>query len=306
MKILLIGRNGQVAWELRRTLACLGQLISIDRRSQPVSIDLSDNDSIKRAINAVKPDIIVNAAAHTAVDKAEQEPEVVAQINGVASGVLAECGQSVGAGLVHFSTDYVLTGDAKTPYNEETEASPRSVYGHSKLEGERAIAQVGGPHLIFRTAWVYGGHGQNFFLTMLRLMAERESLNVTDDQIGAPTWSRAIAEATALLLGRCVSPGKAQLESVSGIYNMSCGGAVSWYDFAVKIREMAIQSDLLASDCAHLHPIPAKDYPTPAKRPAYSVLSNDKLHAAFDVWLPAWDEAFALCLEDYADGKRRG
>lgn len=304
MKILLIGRNGQVAWELRRTLACLGQLISIDRRSEPVSIDLSDNDSIKRAVIAVKPDIIVNAAAHTAVDKAEQEPEVAAQINGVASGVLAECAQSVDAGLVHFSTDYVLAGDAKTPYNEEIEASPRSVYGHSKLEGERAIAQVGAPHLIFRTAWVYGGHGQNFFLTMLRLMAERESLNITDDQIGAPTWSRAIAEATALVIARCASAGTAELESVSGIYNMSCGGKASWYEFAIKIRAGAVQVGLLEADCARLKPIPAKDYPTPAKRPAYSVLSNDKLHAVFDVWLPAWEDAFALCFEDYAEGRR--
>ncbi|HYE37889.1 dTDP-4-dehydrorhamnose reductase [Methylocaldum sp.] len=297
MKILLIGRDGQVAWELRRSLACLGKVIALDRRSAPV-LDLTDPDSIRTAIRQVQPQLIVNAAAYTAVDKAEQESDLAWRINAVAPGIMAEEALTVGAGLIHYSTDYVFPGDGETPYRESHPTGPQNAYGRSKLAGEQAIQQTGVHHFILRTAWVYGRRGQNFLLTMLRLMRERELLRIVDDQRGAPTWSRLIAEATALMVARSGENGRFEPGDRQGIYHLTCGGQTSWYGFACRIRDYSHENGLLPESAARLEPIPSSDYPTPASRPAFSVLSNEKLFQHFGLQLPAWDQALELCLSD--------
>lgn len=295
MKILITGREGQVAFELQRSLACLGDVIALDRKSD-IRFDLSDADSMISACRSIKPDLIVNAAAYTAVDKAESDSDSAYQINAAAPGLLAQIAQDSGASLIHYSTDYVFSGQANTPYTETDETGPTGVYGLSKLKGEEAIIQSGAPHLIFRTAWVYGSRGQNFLLTMLRLMRERDHLRVVNDQFGAPTWSRLIAEATALAVARSIKNGK--LDWQSGVYHLSSAGQCSWYDFAKAIREKALELGLLDESAATLEAIPGSDYPTPAKRPAYSVLCNDKLKAQFDIALPDWENALNLCFKE--------
>jgi dTDP-4-dehydrorhamnose reductase len=297
LKILLVGSEGQVAWELRRTLACLGELAVRGRGTNP-GLDLADCDALRAAVREAQPDLIVNAAAHTAVDKAEQETELAFRINGEAVGLLAEEAKALGAGLIHYSTDYVFPGDGTAPYREDDPTGPLSAYGRSKLAGEEAIRAVGVPHLILRTAWVYGRRGGNFLLTMLRLMKEREVLRVVDDQRGAPTWSRLIAEATALMVARSIRNGRVDLGERSGTYHLTSGGETTWYGFAEKIRELGLAHGLLPETCARLEPIPASGYPTPARRPAYSVLSNAKLAEAFGLALPDWEEALRLCLAD--------
>lgn len=297
VNILLIGGEGQVSYELRRTLACLGEVTMRGLGTEP-ALDLTDFDALRAVIRESKPSLIVNGAAHTAVDKAEQEAELVFRINGEAVGVMAEEALAVGAGLIHYSTDYVFPGDGTVPYREDDPLGPLSVYGRSKLAGEDAIRAVGVPHLILRTAWVYGRRGGNFLLTMLRLMKEREVLRIVDDQRGAPTWSRLIAEATALLVARSARNGRLELGEKSGTYHLTCGGQTTWYGFAARIRELGLAQGLLPETCARLEPIPTEAYPTPAKRPAYSVLSNEKLLREFGLALPDWDEALQLCLAD--------
>lgn len=297
LKILLIGSEGQVAYELRRTLACLGEIAVRGRGTEP-GLDLADFDAVRAAVREIRPGLIVNAAAYTAVDKAEQETELAFRINGEAVGVLAEAAQAAGAGLIHYSTDYVFPGDGAAPYRENDAVDPLGAYGRSKLAGEDAIRAVGVPHLILRTAWVYGRRGGNFLLTMLRLMREREVLRVVDDQHGAPTWSRLIAEATALMIARSTRNGRVELSEKSGTYHLTCGGQTTWYGFAEKIRELGLARGLLPESCARLEPIPTSGYPTPAQRPAYSVLSNAKLLQEFGLALPDWEEALRLCLAD--------
>ncbi|BBL74226.1 dTDP-4-dehydrorhamnose reductase [Methylomagnum ishizawai] len=297
MKILLIGRQGQVAYELRRTLACLGEVVALDRQTS-IRADLADLQSLRDAVNQIQPELIVNAGAYTAVDKAEQDTELAFRVNGEAPGVLAEAARAVDAGLIHYSTDYVFPGDADTAYVETDAIGPLSAYGKSKLAGEEAIRQVGVPHLILRTAWVYGRRGQNFLLTMLRLMRERESLRVVADQHGAPTWSRMIAEATALLVARTTYEGRFEPAESGGTYHLTCGGRTTWYGFAAKIREMGLAQGLLPETCAKLEAIPTSGYPTPAHRPAFSVLSNQKLLDEFELALPDWEDGLALCLEE--------
>lgn len=297
--ILLVGYEGQLAFELQRTLACLGRVVAMGRTTQP-ALDLARLQAIRETVQALKPVLIVNAAAYTAVDRAEQEPELAHRINAEAVGVLAEAARDCDAGLIHFSTDYVFSGAAARPYREDDATGPLGVYGASKLAGEELVRQSGARHLILRTAWVYGWRGQNFLLTMLRLMRERESLGVVDDQVGAPTWSRLIAEATALMAGRCLHGGRFAPEALGGIYHLSCGGATTWFGFASRIRELAIARGLLDDSAARLNAIPSSAYPTPARRPGYSVLSPDKLAAAFALALPDWDTALALCLAEAA------
>jgi len=298
MKILLIGHEGQVAWELRRTLACLGRVTTLGRTTQP-SLDLTQPDEIRATLRALQPQLIVNAAAYTAVDKAEQESEASHAINAEAVAVLAEEAKLQGAGLIHYSTDYVFPGNARQPYREEDAVGPLGVYGQSKLAGEEAIRQAGIPHyLILRTAWVYGRRGQNFLLTMLRLMRERDTLGIVDDQLGAPTWSRLIAEATALMVTQCIHNGGFVPEDKTGTYHLTCGGQTSWFGFAEHIRTLAITEGLLYETAAQLNPLPTSAYPTPAQRPAYSVLSNDKLDQSFGIRLPDWKEALSLCLTE--------
>lgn len=293
-RILLTGKNGQVGWELQRTLATLGEVIALDRHG----MDLTNPDSIRRAVRDHKPNLIVNAAAYTAVDKAEEEPDPAMAINGIAPGILAEEAKRFGAALVHYSTDYVFDGNEDSPYTEEDVPNPLSVYGKTKLAGEQAIQAVGASHLIFRTSWVYGPRGKNFLLTILRLARERDDLRIVDDQVGAPTWSRMIAEATALILvqfyGR-LTPHPALLTDISGIYHMTAGGQTSWFGFAEAILNYVPGS---VAPVPHLTPIITEEYPTPAKRPRNSVMSNVKLNHQFGVKMPRWEIGLRLCTEE--------
>lgn len=287
-KILLIGSNGQVGWELKRTLAPLGSVISLDRHQ----LDLSQPDSIPAKLIEYGPDIIVNAAAYTAVDKAESEPDLAKTINGKAPGILAREAKKMGAVLVHYSTDYVFDGAMPHPLQENNPSNPLNMYGLSKLEGELAIQQSGCKHLIFRTSWVYASRGKNFLLTMLKLGKERETLNIVDDQIGAPTWSRMIAETTALVLA------KIQKDSdIWGIYHLTSSGKTSWKGFAEAIFKQAhLQFDGYPNP--KIIGIPTEAYPLPAKRPKNSVLSSHKLQTAFDLWMPSWESSLNLCMEE--------
>ena len=281
MRILLTGRNGQVGWELERTLGPLGEVIAFDHSG----LDLAKPDEIVARVREVKPDIIVNPAAYTAVDKAESEPDLAMAINGIAPGIFAEEAKRIGALLVHYSTDYVFDGEKDGPYVETDAPNPLSVYGASKLAGERAIAASGADHLIFRTSWVYANRGKNFLLTILRLAKEKPELRVVADQFGAPTWARDIATATALVLAR--RPAGAEIWS--GIYHLTAAGRTTWHGFAQKIVELAGLSTPVAA-------IPVSEYPTPARRPRNSVLDHSKAESSFGLKLPSWDAAASRCL----------
>jgi len=296
MRILLVGQSGQVAHELERTLACLGEVTSRSRGTQP-QLDLLNPESIGPAVREARPDLIVNAAAYTQVDRAETDVEAAYTINTHAVEALAFACREQNIPLIHYSTDYVFDGKAQTPYRESDPTGPDGVYASSKLQGEEAIRNAGIAHLIFRTAWVYGLHGQNFLKTMLRLMAERESLGIVNDQFGAPTWSRLIAEATALVIAQSMRNGSMDLGERSGTYHLTCAGTTTWFGFAEKIRAWGIEGGHLSASAASLRAITTEDYPTPARRPAYSVLDNQRLMAAFGLKLPAWEEGLALCLE---------
>ena len=287
-KILLFGKVGQVGWELRRTLAPLGPLACVDFPE----VDLTQPDSIRKWIQDTSPEIIVNAAAYTAVDKAESEPVLATKINGEAPGIMAEEAKRRGALLVHYSTDYVFDGTKATPYVEEDRPNPLSAYGRSKLAGDTAIQQVGGRHLIFRLCWVYGPRGSNFLLTMRRLAREQETLRVVRDQVGCPTTSRLIAEATALALAQAHRPDRAA--RCTGVYHLCCSGQASWHDFA---RAIVDQMPAAERKCRTVEAITAAEYPTPAKRPAYSVMSCAKLQRTFGLALPDWRDALGLVLE---------
>jgi dTDP-4-dehydrorhamnose reductase len=292
MRVLLTGRRGQLGWELQRALAPLGELVALDR----AGMDLADPDSIHRAIVDARPAVIVNAAAYTAVDKAESEPELAMRINGVAPGIIADEAARLGALMVHYSTDYVFDGAKDAPYREDDPPAPLNVYGRTKLAGEEAVRAAGGPHLIFRTSWVYSTRGQNFLLTMLRLARERPELKIVDDQIGAPTWARTIAELTARALDAAgAGPGRARERS--GVYHLAAAGAVSWFGFAQAIFAQARErrADFTAPA---LVPIPSAQYKTAARRPANSRLDNSKLAAAFGLAPPAWDAALAGCMRE--------
>ncbi|HTL55086.1 MAG TPA: dTDP-4-dehydrorhamnose reductase [Candidatus Limnocylindrales bacterium] len=286
--LLLIGRIGQVGWELRRTLAPLGRLVAVDYPE----IDLTDGGSIRKWVRDTSPSVVINAAAYTAVDKAETDLERCQLINAIAPGILAEEAKKSNALLVHYSTDYIFDGARRTPYVEEDAPNPLGAYGHSKLAGDRAVQQVGLPHLIFRLCWVYGARGQNFMLTMMRLAREREKLRVVQDQVGSPTWSRMIAETTALALKQVLqAPDPA---SLSGVYHLAASGQTSWHGFAQAII------DLMSAEgkkCATIEPITTADYPLPAKRPAFSVLSCEKLQRTFGLRLPDWHESLKQVVE---------
>jgi dTDP-4-dehydrorhamnose reductase len=289
-KILLLGKNGQVGWELQRTLAPLGNVMALDQEE----LDLVRVGDVRSTVQELKPDIIVNAAAYTAVDKAESEPDLAMSINGDAPGVLAEEAKKLGALLIHYSTDYVFDGTKDTPYTEEDKPNPLNVYGKTKLAGEQAIQAVDGNHLIFRTSWVYGTRGQNFFLTMLRLAREREEIRVVDDQIGAPTWCRMLAESTALILGQGINREEGfngYFEKRKGIYHMTAGGQTSWYGFAKHIIDSISLEDKVV-EC--VIPIKTKDYSYQAQRPLYSVMSDAKLSVKFRLTLNNWLQQFNM------------
>jgi dTDP-4-dehydrorhamnose reductase len=288
-RILLTGCNGQVGWELARTLSSLGEVVATDSKT----LDLADADAIRRLMAEARPRIVVNPAAYTAVDKAESEAERAYAINAVAPGILAEEAEKLGALLVHYSTDYVFDGSGETPWREDDATGPLNVYGASKLAGEQAIRERCRRHLIFRTSWVYGARGANFLLTMRRLMRERPELKIVADQIGAPTWCRHLAEATAQVLAQVQSPFRgADKPEPWGVYHMTNAGETSWHGFAATIEEL----DPPATP-ARLLPIPSSDYPTPARRPLNSRLDNGKLERVFGLRLPEWREALRLCLD---------
>lgn len=296
-RILVPGRNGQVGWELLSALEPLGTVIGLDRSG----MDLASPDSIRRAIRDAKPNIIINAAAYTAVDKAEAEPGLAMQINGVAPGIMAEEAKRLGALLVHYSTDYVFDGTKRAPYVEDDPPNAVSSYGRSKLAGEQAIALSGAIHLIFRTSWVYAARGHNFVRTMLRLGRERSELRVVDDQVGAPTWARFIAKATAQVL-RQLGDGYKAIGDRAGIYNLTATGAVSWYGFASAI--FAEAKAQLGMTPPNLIPITTAEYPGPARRPANSRLDNSRLLATFGLTPPPWDKMLKLCMKEIENGEQ--
>ncbi|MEW5785461.1 MAG: dTDP-4-dehydrorhamnose reductase [Bacillota bacterium] len=283
MKVLLVGKNGQVGWELQRTLAPFGEIAATGSHE----LDLSDTKAIRRIVREIKPRIIVNAAAYTAVDRAEEEPELAMAVNGIAPGVLADEAARLGAVMVHYSTDYIFDGKKGLPYLEEDTPNPINVYGKTKLAGEWAIRETGASHLIFRTSWVYGLRGKNFLLTILRLAREKEELNVVQDQVGTPNWCATLAEATA---GVLMSEHNSIIKdkSLSGVYNLSSSGETSWFEFARQILAADPRKEEQA--CRKINPITTAQYPTTAKRPLYSVLGTHKIQSTFGVKIGSWDD----------------
>ena len=280
LSILLTGASGQLGAELARALRPQGDVIAADR----ARLDVADPDAIVAAVRGARPDLIVNAAAYTAVDLAEKETAAAHAANARAPGILAEEAKRLGAVLIHYSTDYVFDGAATTPYREDAPANPLNVYGASKLAGERAIADVGCHALVLRTSWVYGLHGRNFLVTIRRLAAEREELRIVADQIGVPNWTGTLAAATA----RLVASGLPALAERSGLYHLSSTGTASWCDFARAIVGEAARPRVV--------PIATADYPLPARRPAYGVLATNRFEATFGFELPDWREALAACV----------
>jgi dTDP-4-dehydrorhamnose reductase len=295
--ILLTGKHGQVGEELERLLPQLGEVIALSRQQ----LDLSNPSDIRRTIREVGPNLIVNAAAYTAVDQAEKEQTAARAINVDAPAVTAEEAKKIGALLVHYSTDYVFDGHKRVPYEEDDLTAPINVYGMTKLAGEQAIRGSGESHLIFRRSWVYARRGRTFLLTILRLATQRQELRVVEDQIGAPTWSREIADATTKILSQLYrgESGQASLSDVSGTYHMTAAGATNWHEFATTILQEASRASKAMPwfDAATGHsaliarrviPITTQEFPTPAHRPAYSILSNARLMKTFGIQLPEW------------------
>lgn len=292
VRILLIGKNGQVGSELGHTLLTLGDVEAVGRER----IDLTRPDSIRQVMREIEPALVVNAAAYTAVDKAESEPDVAMAVNATAPRIIAEEAKRLGSAMVHYSTDYVFDGKKQGAYSEDDPANPLNTYGMSKWAGERAIQEAGIPYLILRTSWVYGVRGANFLLKILHTAAERNVLQVVDDQFGAPTWSRTIAHTTARLLALCFAPGaKRSMADFSGIYHLSARGCTSWCGFAQKIIELGSQVFGLR---AEVHPIPAAEYRAAVARPQNSLLSNEKMANAFGVVQPAWESCLEKCMEE--------
>lgn len=283
MKILLLGKNGQVGWELQRALQPLGTVIALDRKGEGGLVgDLSDLQGLRRTLCDLRPDVVVNAAAYTAVDKAESEPALARRINTEAPEVIARCVAKLGGWMVHYSTDYVFDGSGSQSWREGDPTGPLSVYGQSKLEGECAIQASGCKHLIFRTSWVYAARGGNFAKTMLRLAAEREELRVIGDQIGAPTGAELIADVTALTLRTAQNR-----PETSGLYHLAAAGEVSWHGYATLVIEQARLRGIPLS-VQRIIPIATHEYPTPAQRPLNSRLDCQKLKSTFRLNLPGW------------------
>jgi dTDP-4-dehydrorhamnose reductase len=283
--ILLIGSAGQLGFELARALPAHGEVVALDH----AALDVADADAIVAAVRNARPQLIVNAAAYTAVDRAESEPERADAINARAPGILAEEARRTGAVLIHYSTDYVFDGESEAPYDEDAEPNPVNAYGRSKLQGERAIAAVGGVGLVLRTSWVYGLRGQNFLTTMRRLGAEREALRIVADQVGTPNWTRSLATATAALAAR----GDKDLAERTGLYHLSGSGSTSWFEFARAI--------FAGAERPRVTPITTAEYPTSARRPRRSVLASNKFARTFGIALPPWEAMLRDCVADPMD-----
>jgi dTDP-4-dehydrorhamnose reductase len=297
MKILLLGKNGQVGWELQRSLAPLGELIALDADSTEWCGDFTDLEGLALTVRSIAPDVIVNAAAHTAVDKAESEPQLVRALNAIAPGMLAQEAKRTNAWLIHYSTDYVFDGSGDKPRLETDPVAPLSVYGTTKLEGEQLIAQSGCRHLIFRTSWVYGARGGNFAKTMLRLARERDSLSVINDQIGAPTGADLLADITAHALRTA-----RQRPELSGLYHAVAGGEISWYGYARFVLDFARRTGVTLKVAPEaILPVPTSAFPTPARRPLNSRMDTTKLQSTFDLNLPLWQTGVVRMLNEVLD-----
>lgn len=294
MKILLLGKNGQVGWELQRSLAPLGEVVALGTNNQEMCGDLTNLEGLAQTIRVVAPNVIVNAAAHTAVDKAESEPELAHTINALAPSVLAQEAKRIGALLVHYSTDYVFDGTGDTPWLESDLTSPLSVYGKSKLAGEAAIIASGCQHLIFRTSWVYAARGGNFAKTMLKLAQERDALKVINDQIGAPTGADLLADVTAHAIRTAI-----QRPEICGLYHLVAGGQTTWHGYANFVIDYAREHGLdikVAPEA--IVPVPTSAFPTPAKRPLNSRLNTSKLRDTFNLNLPDWQSGVTRMLAE--------
>ena len=294
MKILLFGKNGQVGWELQRSLAVLGPVTALGHDSDDHCGDFSNPAGIADAVRALRPDVIVNAAAHTAVDKAESEPELARQLNATTPGVLAQEAARLGAWLVHYSTDYVFDGSGQQPWTEEDAPAPLSAYGRTKLEGERLIAASGCKHLILRTSWVYAARGANFAKTMLRLAQERERLTVINDQWGAPTGADLLADATAHAIRHLQTH-----PQDAGLYHLVAAGETNWHLYAKYILDQSQQAQAaIKIKATEVVPVPTSAFPTPAVRPHNSRLDTRKLQNTFGIQLPHWQTGVARMLTE--------
>lgn len=295
MKILLFGKNGQVGWELQRSLAPLGELVALDHDGAPgLSGNFADPDSLAATVRSVAPDLIVNAAAHTAVDKAESEADFARSLNALAPGVLAREAAARGALLVHYSTDYVFDGSGHAPRDEDAPTGPLSVYGRSKLEGEQLIRDSGCRHLIFRTSWVYAARGGNFAKTMLKLAAERDALTIINDQHGAPTGADLLADVTAHAVRQTLAR-----PELAGLYHLVAGGETTWYDYARHVIEHARARGVSVKVAPEaIRPVPTSAFPTPAARPLNSRLATGRLQRAFGLVLPPWQSGVNRMLEE--------
>lgn len=295
-KILLFGHNGQLGWELRRTLSTLGDVTTAGLDDADRELDLTNVDALKALVHELRPGLMVNATAYTAVDRAEAESDLAHRVNAEAVEEMGVLGAIIDCPVLHYSTDYVFSGEGDTPWKENDEPDPQSVYGKTKLAGEQALLKSRAECLILRTAWVYGARGKNFMLTMQKLFREKDKLNIVADQFGAPTWSRLIAEATAQLLAQCrtIDGGFSFGEHRGEIFHLTSEGQASWHDFAQAILQAG------SCDC-ELLPVTTAEYPTAAARPAYSVLNNNRLWQAWGIRLPDWREALSLCLEEMPD-----
>ena len=291
MRILVTGANGQVGWELRRSLSATGSVVALDRGA----FDLSRPDAMRATIREIEPAVLVNAAAYTAVDGAESEPDLAMAINGVAPGVMAEEMSRLGGVLIHYSTDYVFDGAGQTPWTELDTPNPVSVYGRTKLAGECAITAASAEHLILRTSWVYGRRGSNFVRTIIRLALERDELRIVADQVGAPTWCQDLADWTAVIVSRLLGP-ETSASQPSGVFHLAAGGQTTWHGLAQAVVRLA--PELAHRRQVPVVPIVSAQYPLPAKRPAFSVLDTSYLHKVFGIAPRDWEDALARCLHE--------
>ncbi|EKM0528581.1 dTDP-4-dehydrorhamnose reductase [Cronobacter turicensis] len=296
MNILLFGKSGQVGWELQRALAPLGHIIALDFNSEDYCGDFSNPEGVAETVRRIKPDVIVNAAAHTAVDKAEAERDFAQLLNATSVEAIAREAAKINAWVIHYSTDYVFPGTGETPWCESDATAPLNVYGETKLAGERAVQSFCPNHLIFRTSWVYAGKGNNFAKTMLRLAKERESLSVINDQYGAPTGAELLADCTAHAIRVALAK-----PDVAGLYHLVASGVTTWYDFAALVFDEARKAGITLK-LTDLQPVPTSAYPTPARRPQNSRLNTLKFQQQFGLVLPQWDMGVKRMLEEWFTG----
>lgn len=286
VKILLLGKNGQIGWELQRTLLQLGGITALGRQE----LDLTDQLALRSAIRAIKPDLVVNAAAYTAVDKAEVEHELAMSINGVAPGIIAEEIARIKAVLIHYSTDYIFDGTKKTPYTENDQPKPLNIYGKTKLAGEEAILQTGCSHIILRTSWVYSQRGRNFLKTIIRLASEKDELTIINDQYGSPTWSRIIAEATSQIIGS-----NCRFEDKKRLYHLSASGVTTWYGFAMAILN---KLKIAKKNIPVIKPVSTKDFSSKTVRPLFTVLDNTSIKEQLGIKTPSWQQQLDMAMDE--------